>query len=129
MIPINADIAIPEDEIEERFIHGSGPGGQNVNKVAAAVQIRFDVRRSPSLPDPVRARLDRLAGRRLNRHGVLAITPPQELTAAELDDIDAARPRAAPAPLAPYLALLALILALASWLPAATSSAGGASDR
>ena len=74
MIPINADIAIHEDEIEERFIHGSGPGGQNVNKVAAAVQIRFDVRRSPSLPDPVRARLERLAGRRLNRDGVLVIT-------------------------------------------------------
>ncbi len=74
MIPINADIAIQEDEIEERFIHGSGPGGQNVNKVAACVQLRFDVRHSPSLPGPVRARLERLAGRRLSRDGVLVIT-------------------------------------------------------
>ena len=74
MIQINADIAISEDEIEERFILASGPGGQNVNKVASAVQLRFDVRRSPSLPDDVRARLERLAGRRLTREGVLVVT-------------------------------------------------------
>ena len=74
MIQINADIAISEDEIEERFILASGPGGQNVNKVASAVQLRFDVRRSPSLPEEVRARLERLAGRRLTRDGVLVVT-------------------------------------------------------
>ena len=74
MIQINDDIAIPDDEIEERFILASGPGGQNVNKVASAVQLRFDVRRSPSLPEEVRARLERLAGRRLTRDGVLVVT-------------------------------------------------------
>ncbi len=74
MIPVTDKIAIREDEISERFILGSGPGGQNVNKVAAAVQLRFDVRRSPSLPDGVRRRLERLAGRRLTSAGVLVIT-------------------------------------------------------
>jgi len=74
MIHITDTIAIREDEIAERFILASGPGGQNVNKVAAAVQLRFDVRRSPSLPEAVRERLERLAGRRLTGDGVLVIT-------------------------------------------------------
>jgi len=74
MIRITNTIAIDEDEIAERFILASGPGGQKVNKVAAAVQLRFDVRRSPSLPEAVRARLERLAGRRLTGDGVLVIT-------------------------------------------------------
>jgi ribosome-associated protein len=57
MIEVTRNIRLDESEIQERFIRASGPGGQNVNKLATAVQLRFDVRRSPSLPDPVRARL------------------------------------------------------------------------
>ncbi|SRR5579871_1386960 len=74
MIRITDHIAIDESEISESFIRASGPGGQNVNKLSTAVQLRFDVRRSPSLPDEVRARLVRMAGRRLTNDGVLVIT-------------------------------------------------------
>ena len=73
-------IEIDEGELEERFIRASGPGGQNVNKLSTAVQLRFDVRRSPSLPDGVRARLERLAGKRLTRDGVLVITAQRHRT-------------------------------------------------
>ena len=73
MLTINEDIAIADDELSESFVRASGPGGQNVNKVATAVELRFDVRRSPSLPDDVRARLERLTGRRLTNDGVLII--------------------------------------------------------
>ncbi len=71
MIRVTPSISIAERELEEHFIRAPGPGGQNVNKLASAVELRFDVRRSPSLPDDVRARLERLAGSRLTRDGVL----------------------------------------------------------
>ena len=74
MIEIAPDIAIDPREIVESFIRSPGPGGQNVNKVATAVQLRFDLRGSPSLPEAVRARAERLAGRRLTKDGVLVIT-------------------------------------------------------
>jgi ribosome-associated protein len=74
MIRMTPRISIDEQEIEESFIRASGPGGQNVNKVSSAVQIRFNVLRSPSLPEYVRARLSALAGRKLTQDGVLIIT-------------------------------------------------------
>jgi ribosome-associated protein len=80
MIRITATIAIDEREIAESFIRSSGPGGQNVNKLATAVQLRFDVRHSRFLPDEVRARLEKLAGRRLTRDGVLVITAERHRT-------------------------------------------------
>lgn len=73
MIRVTRGIAIDEREISESFVRASGPGGQNVNKVSTAVELRFDVRRSPSLPDDVRSRLERLAGRRLTGDGVLVL--------------------------------------------------------
>ena len=73
MIPITPNIAIDDDEVNWRFVHSSGPGGQNVNKVATAVQLRFDAASSPSLPPGVRARLMKLAGRRLTEEGILII--------------------------------------------------------
>ena len=73
MIRVTPRISIREDEIEERFVHASGPGGQNVNKVATAVQLRFRVAGSPSLPDDVADRLTRLAGKRVTDDGVLVI--------------------------------------------------------
>lgn len=66
-------IAIDDNELEESFVRSSGPGGQNVNKVSSAVQLRFDVRRSPSLPNDVAVRLMRLAGSKLTKDGVIVI--------------------------------------------------------
>jgi ribosome-associated protein len=74
MIEATPAILIPEDEITERFIRAAGPGGQNVNKVSTAVELRFDVRRSPSLPNDVAVRLMKLAGRRLTQDGVLVLS-------------------------------------------------------
>ena len=73
MLRITDTIAIDEREIEESFVRASGPGGQNVNKLATAVQLRFDVRRSPSLGNHVAVRLMRLAGKRMTKDGVLVI--------------------------------------------------------
>ena len=73
MIRITDKISIDESELTETFVRASGPGGQNVNKLATAVQLRFDVRHSPSLPADVRVRLAALAGRRLTQDGVLVI--------------------------------------------------------
>lgn len=70
---ITPEISLGADELHYTFVPSPGPGGQNVNKVATTVQLRFDVRRSPSLPEEVRARLERLAGRRLTADGVLII--------------------------------------------------------
>ncbi len=73
MIRVTDSIAIGESELSETFVRASGPGGQNVNKVSSAVQLRFDVRGSPSLPNDVAVRLMRLAGQRLTKDGVIVI--------------------------------------------------------
>jgi ribosome-associated protein len=73
MISVTQDIAIDENELHFDFVRAAGPGGQNVNRVATAVQLRFDVRESPSLPEDVRARLMRQASNRINNDGILII--------------------------------------------------------
>lgn len=73
MIAVTDEISIGEDEIVERFVRASGPGGQHVNKTSTACELRFDVRASRSLSEPVKARLERLAGARLTQDGVIVI--------------------------------------------------------
>lgn len=70
---IAGSLTLDPDEIQETFVRAAGPGGQHVNTTSTAVQLRFDVRRSPSLPGAVKQRLERLAGRRLTRDGVLVL--------------------------------------------------------
>jgi ribosome-associated protein len=79
-LAITPEVAIDETELDERFIQASGPGGQNVNKVATAVQLRFDVANSPSLAPEIRQRLAALAGRRLTKDGVLVLIARQHRT-------------------------------------------------
>ena len=80
MIRVTDSIELDESELEESFVRSSGPGGQNVNKLSTAVQLRFDVRRSPSLPNDVAIRLMKLAGSRMTKDGVLVIIAQNQRT-------------------------------------------------
>jgi len=92
MLQVAPGIAIPEEELDERFVRASGPGGQNVNKVATAVELRFDVAAS-RLPEDVKARLAALAGRRISAGGVLLIDSREHRTQSQ--NREAARERLA----------------------------------
>jgi ribosome-associated protein len=87
MLRVNDHITIEDWELTEQFVRSSGPGGQNVNKVASAVELRFEAERSPNLPDPVKKRLKRLAGRRWTEAGTLVIQCDEERSQARNRDI------------------------------------------
>lgn len=87
MLRITDQIALQDWEITEQFVRSGGPGGQNVNKVSTAVELRFEAERSPSLPPAVKARLKRLAGRRWTRDGALVIQVSEERSQARNRDI------------------------------------------
>jgi ribosome-associated protein len=87
MLRITDQIALQDWEITEQFTRASGPGGQNVNKVSSAVELRFEAERSPSLPDPVKRRLRRIAGRRWTRDGAVVIQVSEERSQARNRDI------------------------------------------
>jgi ribosome-associated protein len=92
IVPTSPVIVIPDNELDERFVRASGPGGQNVNKVSTAVELRYDVAAS-TLPDGVKARLTKLAGKRINTDGVLLIDSREHRTQAQ--NREAARERLA----------------------------------
>ncbi len=87
MLRINDQVAIEDWEIVEQFVRASGPGGQNVNKVSSAVELRFEAERSPSLSDPVKRRLRRIAGRRWTKEGAVVIQVSEERSQARNRDI------------------------------------------
>ncbi|MEL7344665.1 MAG: alternative ribosome rescue aminoacyl-tRNA hydrolase ArfB, partial [Pseudomonadota bacterium] len=87
MLTITPEITIEDWEITEQFVRASGPGGQNVNKVATAVELRFEAERSPNLPAPVKSRLQRLAGRRWTRDGAIVLQVDETRSQARNRDI------------------------------------------